>query len=91
MQRIIDMILRRNRPEPAVPHCPDHHVEMLLRGKMGRPARFSDQTEEEYTLIYYCPVPDCAQVAMVDRKRSQIPVPGAPQPRPDYARYSDGA
>jgi hypothetical protein len=91
MQRFIDTILRRQRPEPAIPHCPEHGIEMRLRGKMGRPARFSDQTEEEYTLIYFCPAPDCGQTATVDRKRSQIPVPGAPQSRPDYARYSDGA
>lgn len=89
MQRFIDTILRRQRSEPAIPHCPEHGIEMRLRGKMGRPARFSDQTEEEYTLIYFCPAPDCGQTATVDRKRSQIPVPGAPQSRPDYARYSD--
>lgn len=91
MQRATDTILRRNRPEPAIPHCPEHHVEMQLRGKIGRPARFTDQTEEEYTLIYFCPAPDCGESTLVERKRSQIPVPGAPQTRPDFARHSEGS
>ena len=30
---------------------------MQMRGVIGRPARFSYQTEETYTVIYYCPVP----------------------------------
>lgn len=86
MQRVLDIILRRERIEPAIPLCPDHDVEMQLRGKQGRPARFTDQTEEEYTLIYYCPIPGCNQTAAVQRAKSQIPVPGEAPERPYFAR-----
>ncbi|MDQ3695308.1 MAG: hypothetical protein M3464_17020 [Chloroflexota bacterium] len=86
MQRIFDVILRRERDEPLIPHCPDHQVEMVLRGKQGRPTRFSDQSEEEYTLIYYCPVEGCNQTATLQRLNTQIPVPGESPRRPDFAR-----
>jgi len=86
VQRIFDVILRRERDEPLIPHCPDHHVEMVLRGKQGRPTRFSDQSEEEYTLIYYCPVEGCNQTATLQRLNTQIPVPGESPRRPDFAR-----
>lgn len=84
--RLLDLLLRRSAPPPAIPSCPDHKIEMRLRGKMGRPARFSDTTEEEYTLIYFCPVPDCNQTAERKQSRSQIPVPGEAQTRPSFAR-----
>ena len=86
MQRVLDVILRRDRVQPAVPHCSDHKTEMRLRGKQGRPARFSDQTEEEYTLIYFCPVEGCNETAEVKRVKTQIPVPGEPPERPLFAR-----
>ena len=86
MQRAFDVILRRARPEPAIPICPDHKVEMYLRGKQGRPTRFTDQTEEEYTLIYFCPVPDCNQTDTRKRVETQIPAPGASPERPTFAR-----
>ena len=86
MHRVLDVILRRDRVLPAIPHCPDHEVEMRLRGKQGRPARFSDQTEEEYTLIYFCPVEGCNQTAEVKRVKTQIPVPGESPERPSFAR-----
>ena len=86
MQRVLDLILRRERPEPDVPVCSQHDVEMRLRGKQGRPTRFADQTEEEYTLIYFCPVPDCNHTAERKQSRSQIPVPGEAQTRPSFAR-----
>ena len=86
MQRIFDVILRRERAEPPIPVCSDHHVEMMFRGKMGRPTRFSDQSEEEYTLIYYCPVEGCNHTATVYRVNTQIPAPGASPQRPDFAR-----
>ena len=89
MQRVLDMILRRERPEPEIPVCADHKVEMRLRGKQGRPARFSDQTEEEYTLIYFCPVEGCNNTALVKRVKTQIPVPGEPPARPPFARSND--
>lgn len=86
MQQLLDVIFRRERVEPVIPVCPDHKVDMHLRGKQGRPARFTDQTEEEYTLIYYCPVPNCNHTATVQRAKSQIPVPGEAPDRPYFAR-----
>ncbi|MFM8595047.1 MAG: hypothetical protein ACKOCK_11770 [Chloroflexota bacterium] len=86
MQRVLDIILRRERDVPAIPNCPDHHCDMRLRGKQGRPTRFSNQTEEEYTLIYYCPVEGCNQTATMKQVKTQIPVPGEAPERPSYAR-----
>jgi hypothetical protein len=86
VQRVLDIILRRERREPEIPLCTDHSVEMRLRGKQGRPTRFSDQTEEEYTLIYFCPVEGCNHTAAVKRVKTQIPVPGEPPERPTFAR-----
>lgn len=86
MPRIFDVILRRERDYPPVPKCPDHKRDMILRGKMGRPTRFEDQSEELYTLIYYCPVEGCNETVTVDRVNTQIPVPGAAPARPPYAR-----
>lgn len=89
MQRVLDIIFRRDRFEPEIPVCPDHRTEMRLRGKQGRPTRFSDQSEEEYTLIYFCPVEACNHTAAVKRVRTQIPVPGEPPERPLFARVAD--
>ena len=89
MQRVLDVILRRRRSEPVIPVCPDHHLEMRLRGKQGRPTRFADQTEEEYTLIYFCPVEGCNHTAQVKRVHTQIPVPGEAPERPAYVRRGD--
>ena len=86
VQRVLDVVLRRNRVEPDVPLCPDHKVEMRLRGKQGRPTRFSAQTEEEYTLIYFCPVDACNETATRKRTKTQIPVPSEYPERPAFAR-----
>lgn len=86
VQRVLDIVLRRDRPDSEIPLCPDHKVEMRLRGKQGRPSRFSDQTEEEYTLIYFCPVDGCNNTATRKRVKTQIPVPGEAPPRPSYSR-----
>ena len=86
MQRVLDIILRRELFEPPIPVCPDHEVEMRLRGKQGRPTRFSDQIEEQYTYIYFCPIEGCNHTAEIKRDRSQIPVPGEPFERPVFAR-----
>ena len=86
MQRVLDVILRRPTSEPVIPVCPDHKVEMRLRGKQGRPARFSYQSEEEYTLIYFCPVHDCDHSKTIKRPKSQSPVPGEIPDRPSYSR-----
>ncbi len=89
MPSFLDTLLGRNVNEPEIPDCPDHHVDMRLRGKLGRPSRFSDQTEEEYTLIYFCPVEGCNETAKREHRRTQIPVPGAPPERPIFSRRKD--
>lgn len=89
VMRVLDVILRRNRLDSEIPNCPDHKVEMRLRGKLGRPTRFSSQSEEEYTLIYFCPVEGCNQTEMRERVKTQVPVPGEAPPRPLYARRND--
>jgi hypothetical protein len=53
---------------------------------MGRPTRFSDQSVEEYTLLYFCPIEGCNHTAVVDRVNTQIPAPGESPRRPDFAR-----
>lgn len=89
MQRVLDVIFRRDRLEPEIPVCPVHHVDMRLRGKQGHPTRFLDQTEEQYTLIYFCPVERCNETGERARVRTQIPVPGEPPERPLFARHGD--
>ncbi len=78
-----------NGADSSTPRCPDHDVPMLLRGKMGRPARFDATLQEEYTLVYFCSVRGCGESMLVQRSNAQIPAPGAPQPRPDYIRPRD--
>jgi hypothetical protein len=89
MQRMLDIILGRVHEVPAIPVCPDHMLEMQLRGKLGRPARFTDQTEEEYTLVYFCPEENCDHTETRDQVRTQIPVPNEPPERPKFARVDD--
>jgi hypothetical protein len=89
VQRVLDILLRNDRPVPEIPICPDHKVDMRLRGKLGRPARFHDQTEEEYTLIYFCPVEGCNWTETRKRAKTQIPVPGEPPVRPSFSRRKD--
>ena len=90
MPSLLDVILRRNTDEKTPPDCPDHKVEMHLRGKMGRPSRFENMTEEDYTVIYFCPVEGCNETATRLVTRRQIPVPGVPPRRPDYSRQNEG-
>lgn len=84
--RILNAVFRRSAFEPPIPVCPDHGIEMQLRGKLGRPTRFSDMTQETYQLIYFCPVAGCDFSKEVEQVRSQIPVPGAPPTRPVFSR-----
>ncbi|MBA2775474.1 MAG: hypothetical protein H0U31_01950 [Chloroflexia bacterium] len=86
MPSLLDVIFRRVQAEPEIPVCPSHKVEMRLRGKLGKPTRFADQSEEEYTLIYFCPVEQCNETAQRVRVRTQIPVPGEPPLRPTFSR-----
>jgi hypothetical protein len=89
MPSLLDVILRRNTEEKTPPECPDHHVEMSLRGKMGRPSRFEGMSEEGYTQIYFCPVEGCANTAERKIARRQVPVPGVPPRRPEFARADE--
>lgn len=89
MPTLMDRILGRKANNPAIPDCPVHHVEMHLRGKLGRPSRFADQHHEEYDLIYFCPVDRCNETAMRPQHRTQIPVPGASPQRPLFSRIRD--
>jgi hypothetical protein len=86
VQKVLDVIFRNARVEPETPVCPEHKVEMRLRGKFGRPARFSNQTEETYTLIYFCPTDGCNETATRNPVKTQIPVPGEAPDRPSFAR-----
>lgn len=86
MQKVLDTILRRNTVLPEIPVCPDHDAEMRLRGKLGRPTRFTAQTEEEYTLIYFCPVDGCNHTETRVKVKTQIPVPGESPARPTFSR-----
>ena len=78
--------MSHQRDVSATPRCPQHDVPMLLRGKMGRPARFDGTPQEEYALVYFCSVRGCGESLIVQRTNAQIPSPGAPQARPDYIR-----
>jgi hypothetical protein len=89
MPSLLDTIFGRQANESEIPECPDHHTEMRLRGKLGRPARFHDQTEGEYSLVYFCPVEGCNQTATREHRRTQIPVPGASPQRPRFSRRRD--
>jgi hypothetical protein len=84
--RILDIVFRRPVDESLIPICPDHKVEMDLRGKMGRPTRFSDMNQESYTLLYFCPVEGCDHTKEIDQSRAQIAVPGKPPARPAFSR-----
>jgi hypothetical protein len=86
VQRILDWVFKREREEPPVQLCPNHKTPMRMRGVVGRPARFSYQTEETYTVIYFCPILGCNETAEIQIAMTQIPVPGAAPRRPDYAR-----
>lgn len=89
MPTLIERLTGRRSKESETPVCRDHDMQMLLRGKLGRPSRFHDQTGSEYTLIYFCPVPDCANQDERTVRRNQASVPGAQPDRPSYARRND--
>ncbi len=89
MPSLLDVILRRDVVEPDIPVCPDHKQEMQLRGKQGKPSRFSEQSEEEYTYIFFCPVEECNHTATRNRVRTQVPVPGQSPARPIYSRKGE--
>jgi hypothetical protein len=86
VQRVLDWVFKREREEPEVPLCTNHGTPMQVRGVIGRPTRFSYQTEGTYTVIYFCPIPGCAETAENQIAMTQIPVPGVSPRRPGYAR-----
>ena len=86
MPSLIDVIFRRVPEEPEIPVCPDHKVEMRLRGKLGKPTRFWNQAQAEYTLIYFCPESQCNNTEMRTKVRTQVPVPGESPARPEFSR-----
>lgn len=86
VMKYVNWALRRDNSLPPIPECPDHGIEMRLRGMMGRPARFSYQTEGEYTHIYFCPIEECNQTAERKVATSQVPTPNEAPARPIYAR-----
>ena len=86
VDRVLDWVFKRERVEPEVPECPVHHVPMMMRGVIGHPTRFTYQTQETYTVIYFCPIPGCDETAERQLEMTQIPVPGASPERPDFAR-----
>jgi len=65
----------------TTPLCPDHHVPMQLRGTQGRPTRFADQRNAEYTQLFRCTVPGCAQSAERPRRRAARPADPLPTER----------
>jgi hypothetical protein len=86
VRQVLDWVFKREREEPDVPLCSDHHTPMQLRGYIGRPARFTYQQNESYTVIYYCPVQGCNETAERELSMTQIPVPEVSPRRPDYSR-----
>lgn len=86
VQRVINWVFNREHVEPDVPECPDHHVPMQMRGVVGQPTRFSYQTQETYTVIYFCPVTGCNETAEAQLTMTQIPVPGVAPRRPAFSR-----
>lgn len=86
MPTLIERLTGKRSKTSEVPVCPDHNTQLLLRGKLGRPARFHDQTSSEYTLIYHCPERGCAYQEQRVVRRNQAAVPGAQPDRPSYSR-----
>ena len=89
VMKYVNWLLRRDIDNPLIPECPEHKVQMRLRGMQGRPAQFSRQTEGEYTHLYFCPEEGCNQTAERKVASSQAPVPGEAPERPAYARQQD--
>ncbi len=89
MPSMIERITGRREKDSGAPVCPEHGVELLLRGKLGRPARFADQTASEYKLLYVCPIADCDYQEARSVLRNQAAIPGAQPERPKFSRRND--
>ncbi|MEZ4505561.1 MAG: hypothetical protein R2848_06760 [Thermomicrobiales bacterium] len=88
VMKYVNWALRRQAQESDTPRCPDHKIEMRLRGIIGQPARFRWQTEEDYTYIYFCPVDKCNQTVEVIAQSAGANGTDIPA-RPVYARPND--
>lgn len=86
VQQVLDWVFKRERAEPEVPLCPDHHTPMQVRGYVGWPARFNYQQNETYRIIYFCPVQGCNETTERELSMTQIPVPESGPRRPDFSR-----
>jgi hypothetical protein len=73
-------------PTEEEPVCPVHNTPMVIRAKVGKPARFTNQQTQTYTLIFRCPVPQCDETKQITRQRYQVSVPGETLGRPDWAK-----
>lgn len=87
MDRLIAWVKGSDLGQDEWPLCPDHDVPMNLVKKIGKPARYHDQENETYVLLYRCPFPGCDNSATRTRVRSQIPVPGEAVERPDWTPH----
>jgi hypothetical protein len=75
-------------PVDEVPVCPVHHTPMVLRAKLGKPVRFTNQETQSYKLIFRCALSTCNETKEVEKVRSEIPVPGETPARPSWAKWS---
>lgn len=89
MPSLIERITGRREKDSDAPVCPDHDVELLYRGKLGRPTRFAKQSVSEYKLIYFCPTKGCSYTEERDVRRNQASIPGAQPERPVFSRRND--
>jgi hypothetical protein len=64
-----DRDLGNKPPVEEEPVCPVHNMPMVIRAKVGKPARFTNQQTQTYTLIFRCPVPQCDETKQVTRQR----------------------
>jgi hypothetical protein len=83
--RLVQWIKGVEPEQDDIPRCRAHGEQMELFKKVGKPARFTDQPTESYTLLFRCPVPGCGEHAERTRIRNQIPVPGERTERPVWA------
>jgi len=89
VMKYVNWALRRQGDDSDTPRCPDHKVDMRLRGIIGQPARYHWQSEEAYTYIFFCPVDKCNQTVEVLRRKSQVPGGTDVPKRPVFARPND--
>lgn len=87
VQRLIRWVKGVEPEQDDIPRCHTHGELMVLFKKVGKPARFADQENETYYLLFQCPVAGCGESAERRRVRTQIPVPGERTERPGWASH----